>query len=203
MKKLFYGVIVATALSGLYACDDTPDTYGDFSIKPELKTGSAFVSRNTGAEYPLIIAQEFDSTYRYTYDVYDTLKDATGTPILDAGGKLQITTTEGYYYSKTTAHVVVYEKIMFPSYEDIEYDTITLDIYSNSTWRAPMAKAVNWYNNVGNTEKGGGDGTFKFSIKCFNNIVSKNEVEQELLTGDSTVMYRFSFGHYGLKYTGE
>ncbi|MDE6270732.1 MAG: hypothetical protein K2M12_07785, partial [Muribaculaceae bacterium] len=187
----------------VWACDDDPEVYGDFSLKPELKVGAAMVSKNTGAEYQLVVAREYDSTYRYSYNVYDTLKDETGRPILDNGGKLQITTSEAYYYSKRTGHIVEFEKIMFPSYEAIEFDTIRLDIVSNANWRAPMGKAVNWYNNVGNTEKGGGDGTFSFSIKRFNNEVSKNIVEQEIFTSDSLTMYRFTFGHYGLKYKGE
>lgn len=190
-------------MTGLWSCNDEPERYGDFSLKPELKLGSAMVSKNTGAEYGLKVAREYDSTYRYSYNVYDTLKDDAGIPVLDNAGKLQITVSEDFYYSKRTAHVVEYEKIMFPSYEDIEFDTLTLDIFSNSNWRAPMGAPVNWYNNVGNTEKGGGDGTFSFSIKRFNNVVSKNEVQQEIFTNDSLTMYRFSFGHYGLKYTGE
>ena len=203
MRKLIFAALATAAMAGLWSCDSESEVYGDFSLKPELKLGSAMVSKNTGAEYALKVAREFDSTYRYPYNVYDTLMDATGSPILDAAGKLQITVTEEYYLSKRTAHVVEYEKIMFPSYEDIEFDTIRLDIISNSNWRAPMGTPVNWYNNVGNSEKGGGDGTFSFSIKRFNNVVSKNEVSQEIFTNDSLTMYRFTFGHYGLKYTGE
>lgn len=203
MRKLLYVALAAVAVAGIYACDNDPEVYGDFSLKPELKLGKAIVSQNTGAEYPLVIAREFDSTYRYSYEVYDTLKDENGIPVLDNKGKLQITTTEEYYYSKRTGHIVEYEKIMFPSYEDLEFDTVRLDIVSNSNWRAPMGVAVNWYNNVGSTEKGGGDGTFSFSIKRFNNEVSKYEVVQEIFTNDSSAMYRFTFGHYGLKYTGQ
>lgn len=203
MRKLIYAALAAVSLAGFYACDDAPKNPGDFSLKPELRLGTAMVSKNTGSLYPLVVAREFDTTYRYTYDIYDTLKDASGSPILDTQGKLQITVTEGSYFSKVTARCVEFEKVMFPSYEEIEFDTIRLEIMSNANWRAPMGKAVNWYNNVGNTEKGGGDGTFSFSIKRFNNVVSKNEVEQELFTSDSTVMYKFTFGHYGLKYTGE
>ena len=203
MRKLLYVALAAATLAGVYACDNVAENPGDFSLKPELKFGSAMVSKNTGAQYPLVVAREFDSTYRYTYDIYDTLKDANGDPILDAQGKLQITTTEGSYLSKRTAHCIFYEKIMFPSYDDVEFDTIMLDISSNANWKALMGSSVNWYNNVGNTEKGGGDGTFMFSVKQFGNVLSKYEVTQDFYTADSTVMYRMVFGHYGLKYTGE
>ena len=203
MRKLLYITLLGVLIIGISACEDTPENPGDFSLKSELKLGDVLESRTTGAKYPLVVAREFDSTYRYFYEVYDTLKDAAGEPILDSNGKLQITVTEESYLSRRTAHFIEFEKIMFPSYEDVDFDTITLTINSNANWQAPMNVSVNWYNNVDGTSTGGGDGTFKFSVKQFGNVVSKNVAVQEIFTRDSTVMYRFYFGHTGLKYTGE
>lgn len=203
MRKLLLCSLLGATAIGFTACQDDPKNPGDFSLKSELQLAQKMVSKNTGREYPLVVAREFDSTFRYTYEVYDTIKDAAGNPILDDSGKLQIITTEESYLSRRTAHFIEYKKIMFLSYEDVDFDTITLDLKSNANWQAPMDADVNWYKILDGTNKGGGDGTFKISIKQFGNVESNKVAVQEIYSRDSTVMYRFYFGHYGLKYTGE
>ncbi|MDE5596090.1 MAG: hypothetical protein K2I89_11060, partial [Muribaculaceae bacterium] len=152
---------------------------------------------------PLTVARSIDSTYRYSYNVYDTLKDASGEAILDKDGKLQITTTVDYYFSHITAKYVEFERITLPSYVDVELDTFDLEVNSNAKWLAPKIKEdVNWYNVI-STTTGGGDGTLSFTIKQFSGTTSKNIVNQIMLTADSALMYRIQLGHTGLKYTGE
>lgn len=200
MKKLLYLSAVGLVLAGMAACSDEPSNPGDFDLKSELKVMS-MKSITTGAEYPLTVARTIDTTYHYYYEVYDTLKDAAGEPVLDNNGKLQITTEEKFYLSKITAKFVEYEPVTFPSYEGVEYDTIAVALESNANWLAPMGDPVNWYSNVNSSTTGGGDADFTFAIKQFGNQLSKWVVTQDVFTRDSTLMYRFTFLHTGLKYT--
>ncbi|MDE5567251.1 MAG: hypothetical protein K2K00_05160 [Muribaculaceae bacterium] len=202
MKQLFYLSALGLAMAAIASCDNDPTNPGDFNVKSELEIAQ-LRSRVTGESYPLTVARSIDSTYRYSYNVYDTLKDASGEAILDKDGKLQITTTVDYYFSHITAKYVEFERITLPSYVDVELDTFDLEVNSNAKWLAPKIKEdVNWYNVI-STTTGGGDGTLSFTIKQFSGTTSKNIVNQIMLTADSALMYRIQLGHTGLKYTGE
>lgn len=200
MRKLLYCTLVGLAAATIVACEDDPKNPGDFSLETQLKLDGKIVSLNTGAEYPLVVARETDTTYAYHHTLYDTLKDNTGEPILDSKGKLQITERDTVVFSKVTAKFVEYEPVRFPSFKDLTLDTMVLSFSSNATWEAPMNAAVGWYSNVGGTLKGGGDADFKFSVKQFANEMSKHVVTQHIITRDSTKLVRLTFTHSGLKY---
>ena len=203
MKKLLYLSAAALLLGGLAACESEPENPGDYNVKSEL-TVNQITSLVTGDVYPLQVARSIDTTYHYYYNVYDTVKDASGEPILGADGKLQISSEQKYYLSKITAKLVEFDTIFFPSFPDVAVDTLSLSITSNANWLAPEIKnAVTWYANVNASNKGGGDGYFMFSVNQFINVLSRHKVQQDLFTRDSTLMYRFHFRHTGLKYTGE
>lgn len=208
MKQLFYLSALGLAMASLAACENEPSNPGDFSLKSELEIVQVR-SLTTGEVYPLNVVRSIDSTYRYSYNVYDTLKDASGEPILDGAGKLQITTEKAYYNSKVTAKFVEFEPIVFPSYQDIEVDTICIDLRSNANWisdadkMSPSDEAVTWYDVLNSSISGGGDGTMLIGVNRFLGATSRHIKVRQVLTRDSTVMYRFTFKHNGTAYTGE
>ena len=203
MKKLLYISAVGLSLAALSACESEPKNPGDFSVKSEL-TVVDIKSQTTGDVYPLVVARLVDTTYHYYYNVNDTLKDAAGVPVLGPDGNLQITTEEKFYLSKKTAKLTEFEPVIFPSFTDVPYDTLAMNLTSNAAWEAPDPKtAVSWYANVNSSQRGGGDGTIYFSVRQFANKMSKYVVTQDVFTRDSMQMYRFTFRHTGLLYTGE
>lgn len=202
MKKLIYLILTGALLAFVAACENEPENPGDFSIKSELDL-AGLVSENTGTQYTLNVARQADTVYEYFYNVNDTLKDANGEPLVGSDGKLQITTTQKSYFSKKTARLIEYEPILLPSYENLEFDTLSLSFKSNAAWNViELATPVNWYAPVSSYSVGG-DGAFKFSIKKWSGDVSRFVVKQEIMTQDSLVLHRFFFKHSGLKYTGE
>lgn len=208
MKQLFYLSALGLAMASLAACENDPSNPGDFSRKSELEVVQVR-SLTTGEVYPLKVARSIDTTYRYSYNVYDTLKDASGEPILDGAGKLQITTEKAYYNSKVTAKFVEFEPIVFPSYQDIDVDTISIDLNSNANWisdadkMSPLDEEVTWYSVVNSTISGGGDGAMLIGVNRYSASMSRHIKVRQVLTRDSTVMYRLTLKHTGLKYTGE
>lgn len=197
MKKLLY-IAAACLMASVAACEDDPKNPGDFGMKSVLELTN-IRSLTNGQVYPLSVARTIDTTYHYYYNVYDTVKDAEGNPILGTDGKLQISTEEKFYLSKITAKLVEFDTIFFPSFEGVALDTMSLDIKSNANWRAPeLVNAVTWYSVVNASSTGGGDGAFLFSVKQFKNDLSKHIVKQDIFTRDSTLMFRLYFRHYGL-----
>lgn len=203
MKKLLY-LAAATGMIAMFAaCEDELKNPGDFSVKSELEL-TQVRSLSNGHVYPLSVARSIDTTYRYYYTVYDTVKDAEGNPVLGTDGRLQISTEEKYYLSKITAKFVEFDTIFIPSYEDLAVDTLSLDIVSNANWRAPeLTTPVTWYSVVNASSTGGGDGAFLFSVNQFKNEISRHKVQQDLFTRDSTLMFRLHFRHYGLAHNNK
>ena len=202
MKKLIYVILTGAVLAFMAACENEPENPGDFSIKSKLDL-AGLVSQNKGTQYTLSVARQADTTYEYFYNVYDTLKDAQGEPLVGSDGKLQITTTQKSYFSKKTARLIEYEPVLLPSYDDLDFDTLSLSFNSNAAWNViELETPVNWYSPVSSYSVGG-DGAYKFSIKKWSGDVSRYVVKQEIMTQDSMVLHRFFFKHSGLKYTGE
>lgn len=208
MKQLFYLSALGIVMMGLAACEDVAKNPGDFSLKPVLEVVRVR-SLTTGEVYPVKVARSIDSTYRYSYNVYDTLKDESGEPILDNEGKLQISAEERYYNSRTTAKFVELEPIVFPSYSDVAVDTIMIEVASNANWlsdgdrMSPTDEEVTWYNVINSTISGGGDGAMLIGVNKYSAVTSRHVKVRNVLTRDSTVMYRLILKHTGLKYTGE
>ncbi|MCM1067811.1 MAG: hypothetical protein NC418_09600 [Muribaculaceae bacterium] len=209
MKKLLYLSAIGLGVAALASCESEPENPGDFSLKSTLEVVQVR-SLVTGEVYPLTVARSIDSTYRYSYEVYDTVKDpATGEPVLGTDGKLQITSTTEYYNSKTTAKFVEFEPIVFPSYDDVAQDTIQIELASNASWisnadnMSPTNELVTWYSVLNSSSTGGGDGYMLIGVNKFLGGLSRHMKVREVLTRDSTVMYRFTFRHTGMAYTGQ
>ena len=101
MKKLFYALVLMAAGLGFVACDDDEaKNPGDFNLKSTLEMDTKIVSTQ-GFEGQLELLESRDTTYEYQVTKYDTLKDENNKPILDAEGKLQITTETSWGKGRT------------------------------------------------------------------------------------------------------
>ena len=146
MKKLFYALVLMAAGLGFVACDDDEaKNPGDFNLKSTLEMDTKIVSTQ-GFEGQLELLESRDTTYEYQVTKYDTLKDENNKPILDAEGKLQITTETSWVKGGLTAKMHEYKLVTLPS----KADTFTLALKSNARWKAPVPSAggkVQWYYN--------------------------------------------------------
>lgn len=193
MRKLLYCTLVGLSALAIASCEDNPKNPGDYSLQSELEMPQSIISLSKGTVYPLNVVRSTDTTYAYHHTLYDTLKDVSGDPILNAEGKLQITERDTVVMSKVTAKFVEYEPITLQSFEGLEYDTLAIAIRSNANWYAPINDAsIGWYENLNATTKGGGDCDITFRSKG-RAKTSKYVVKQEIHTLDSTKLYRMYF----------
>ena len=201
MKKLFYALVLMAAGLGFVACDDDEaKNPGDFNLKSTLEMDTKIVSTQ-GFECQLELLESRDTTYEYQVTKYDTLKDENNKPILDAEGKLQITTETSWVKGGLTAKMHEYKLVTLPS----KADTFTLALKSNARWKAPVPSAggkVQWYYNynlvTGSTStSGGGDGNVYFRVTRNRNKKRSVEAVQDIMTSDSTVLVRLHFTQSG------
>lgn len=197
MKKTFYFAGVVAALWLVASCESEPKNPGDFSLKSELRLGSAIESMTSGELFPLKVARECDTTYKYQYILKDTLKDDNGDPIIGEGGKLTITDDTVYVLSKIKAHFYEMEPVYLPS----KADTFRIDIASNAFWKAanPKMSGTAWYKNHNSTSTGGGDSEFQFVVQRRRGNKRTELANQYFITSDSTTMYLIPIGQWGEK----
>ena len=195
MKTLFYlPVLLLIAALLVIGCESHPENPGDFSVKCTLEL-TPVVKSLRGVEYPLTQMRSIDSTYRYFYIEEDTLKDASGEPVIDDDGNLIITEDTIYYNSKVTARFTEYALVVLPW----EMDTFEISFKSNALWSAnvPITNSrteSTWFYNYNSTTAGGGDGSVLFRTK--NNTSGRMrgiDAVQEIYSRDSTVMARLHF----------
>ena len=195
MKTLFYlPTLLLTAALLVIGCETHPENPGDFSVKCTLEL-TPVVRSLRGVEYPLTQLRSIDSTYRYFYIEEDTLKDASGEPVIDDDGNLIVKEDTIYYNSKVTARFTEYALVVLPW----EMDTFEISFKSNVLWSAnvPITNSrteSTWYYNYNSTTAGGGDGSVLFRTK--NNTTGRMrglDAVQEIYSRDSTVMARLHF----------
>lgn len=200
MKRLFYAIAVILAV-GVVSCENTPKNPGDFNKACTLQVEGPVVSLKTGKSYPLTIARETDTVYKYLYVLKDTIWDPEDPqkPLLGPDGKPQTIDDSVYIYSKIKARLVEMEPVYLPG----AVDTFSLDIVSNARWRAeaPQAKGkdVQWYFNHNSSTTGGGTSVLQFRTIRNRSNVRPNVMMQQIITSDSSVMYRIPFIQYGEK----
>ena len=200
MKRLFYAIAVILAV-GVVSCENTPKNPGDFSKACTLQIDGPIVSLKTGKSYPLTVARETDTVYKYLYVLKDTVWDEEnpGKPLLGPDGQPQTKDDSVYIYSKIRARLVEMDTVFLPAL----IDTFSLDIVSNARWRAEQpsvkGKDVQWYFNHNSSTTGGGTSVLQFRtiFNMFN--MRTNTMVQQIITSDSTVMYRIPFKQYGLR----
>lgn len=199
MKRIFYAIAVILALGFAVSCEDTPKNPGDFSKKCTLEVTGPVVSLMTGKTYDLKVARETDTVYKYLYVLKDTTFNEDGTPVIGPDGKPYVTDDSVYIFSKIKAKLIEMEPLYLPG----PADTFNLDIRSNARWRAdaPLVKSdqTPWYFNYGSTTTGGGDSHLQFYTKRNRSNVRNFHVVQQIITSDSTIMYRIPVFQYGEK----
>ena len=95
------------------ACEEEAVNPGDFSIPCTIDIDSVMTSVK-GHQITLPPVRTIDTTFRYFYIEEDTLKDDTGTPIIDNEGKLIVKEDTIYYNSKRTARFTEYALELLP-----------------------------------------------------------------------------------------
>lgn len=195
MRKLFYFLLLLGGLTGFYSCEKEATNPGDYNLKSDLRV-LGISTRNLG-DLEMKILRSIDTTYVRFFVTNDTLIDvASGEPILDKDGKLQITKDTTYYEGNITAKFVEIEKVLL----DSPIDTIYVSLESNAKWQAPMPSSggkAQWFF----TQRlaGGGDGTMIASVARNKNYTRSVDAVQYILTSDSTTMYKLVFGQKGEK----
>jgi hypothetical protein len=120
----------------------------------------------------------------------DTLKDASGTPILDGYNKPQVTRDTTYVAGAKTAKYIELEPFVIAAPKG----ELRIDLISNARWQAPspdfMGK-IAWY--LTQTVNGGGSSTIK--VKISNGLAKTRRpilANQFIFTRDSLVMYKMT-----------
>ena len=202
MRSLLLAAVTLIGIGAMVSCDEVAENPGDFSIKSTLEVMPQLTSIH-GDVYDLEVVREIDTTYQYPYTVRDTVKDASGEPVIGPTGEYEITEVTKYYSSKTTARYVEMAPVVLPS----KADTFQITLKSNARWKAPVPSAggkVQWYFNYNvingaTTVSGGGDGTVDFRVARNKNYKRSVQAQQYILTADSTVMYKLVFVQKGEK----
>ena len=200
MKKTLPTMLCATCLLLCTACEeDALNTYGDYSIRPQLKLLPEVVSIH-GESYPLVVSRMVDTTYRYFRTEEDTVKNVEGNPLLDSNGNLQFV-YDTIWYSGTTGRFTEYEPVILPP----QADTFTIALHSNAQWKAPVPSAggkVQWFYNYNirtgaTSTAGGGDGYVDFRVSRNRNYRRSITAIQDIYTNDSSAFVRLHFVQQG------
>lgn len=193
MKRIIFAIWGFLSLGMVLSCNNEPDNPGDFSKECTLDIPGPLVSLTNGRTYPLDVARSTDTVYRYLFVVKDTVFDESGKPLIGSDGKIVTQNRNVYVNSKITARLVEMKPIGLP----VDADTFTLDINSNAKWLAAQPQATGtdpqWYFNYGNTTTGGGDSRMQFRITAHESNLQSALVWQQIITSDSSVMYRIPF----------
>lgn len=189
MKKPLWLVGAALIAGAFTACDNTPENPGDFSLRSELTLGERFVSlSHPERSYELEVAGTRDTVYKYPYQIMDTLfeysadgKDSTY--VYGPDGKVIVNVIDTFNLSTKTATLIEYKPITIESMSD----TITVNIYSNSVWRAKLPEHnPKFLSNWNSTEMGFGDGVFGLASSR-NRKKTIGPALQTIITQDSMV----------------
>lgn len=188
MKKIHLLAVVLISIFVLGSCDDKVVNPGDFTQKSELEIVQVYDT--AGNKYPISVLRTIDTTYMYPNVKLDTLKDASGTPILDAYNKPQVTRDTTYVAGKKTAKYVVLSPIAIAAPKG----ELRIDLVSNARWQAPSPDfkgKIAWY--LTQTVNGGGSSTIK--VKISNGLAKARRpilANQFIFTRDSLVMYKLT-----------
>jgi hypothetical protein len=196
MRKLLYLTLVLGA-AGIYSCDDDagPDgNYGDSSIRPAMELNSFYCKADPSKVYTLTVdpTQPTDTTYIYSYEAKDTVKDANGNPVIGSNGQLQIN-THTVEYKGMTAKYVVYEPIEMPALPTVTTaaaDTFIMRAVTNSHWSSSVAGGRTGLSMVNGSGAGDSDVSFRITK---NTSKSARTRYAYIYTSDSTVMHKLTF----------
>lgn len=189
MFKLSHLLLIIMAITLLCGCEQKYENPGDFNLKSSLEIIQIYDT--LGNTFPFEVLRSIDTTYLYPRITRDTLKDASGNPILDNQNKLQITIDTAYVPGKKTARYIELDTIVIGSARN----ELHIDLKTNARWQAPtpnFGTKVPWY--VTQTGVGGGDGTIKAKISL--GLATKRRpvlAKQFIFTQDSLVMYKLMF----------
>ena len=197
MKRLFYSIAAVLALGMIVACENEPKNPGDFNKACTLDVAGPVVSLKTGKTYELKVARETDTVYKYLYVLKDTMLDDAGKPIIGSNGQPITKDDSVYIYSKIKARLIEMEPLYLPG----AADTFCVDINSNARWLAPApilpGDISPWIFNHNSSTTGGGDSQLLWrTIRNRSNTRSTTAMQQ-IITSDSTVMYRIPIKQYG------
>lgn len=199
MKRFFYAIAVLLATGLVISCENEPKNPGDFSKECTLSIEGPIVSLVTGKSYSMKVARETDTVYRYLYVIKDTVFDDAGKPVLGPDGQPLASVDSVYINSKIKARLIEMEPVYLPALAD----TFSIDIHSNARWlaAAPTAKdgETLWFFNHNSSTTGGVDSWLQFRTIRNRSNVRPNVMWQQVITSDSTIMYRIPFMQYGQK----
>lgn len=195
MKRLKNMFLLLLVLWNLSSCEEKITNPGDFSLRSELSIIS--VADTLGNQYPIEILRTIDTTYMYSRIVKDTLKDASGKPILDALNKPQWKNDTIKYAGPKTAKYVELKPIVLVSTKN----QIKIEIASNSRWQAPtpnFGSKIPWYVTKSNI--GGGSSIILADIKYAGLATTRRPVlaVQYIYTRDSLTLYKLVFNQKAL-----
>lgn len=182
-------ILIFMALAILSSCEEKIENPGDFSVKSQLEVVQVYDS--LGTVYPVEVLRSIDTTYMYPKVTRDTLKDASGKPILNAESKLQITLDTTYVAGSKTARFVELKTIVLNNAKS----ALRIDLKTNARWQAPspnFGSKIAWYLTL--TSNGGGDAVIK--TKVLLGLATKRRpvlAQQYIYTRDSLVMYKLTF----------
>lgn len=199
MKRLIYFIATLIALGAVMSCDNDPKNPGDFSKTCTLDITGPVVSLKTGKTYDLKVARETDTVYKYLYVLKDTVLDENGKPVIGPDGQPIAEDDSVYIYSKIKARLVELEPLYLPG----GADTFLIDIASNARWLAPApalpSDITPWIYNHNSSTTGGGDSQLMWRTTRNRNNTRTTTAMQQIITSDSTIMYRIPIRQYGEK----
>ncbi len=187
MKKAYLIIILFALIT--YSCEKPITNPGDFSIPVELSVVEVFDT--LGNNYKVEVIRTIDTTYMYTRVLKDTLKDASGKPILDEQNRYQISEKQEEYAGTITGKLYELKPIVLESARTL----LKIKIMSNARWQAPIPDfegKIAWFRTQ--TNAGGGDAEIKVEVS--RGLLNNRRpilANQYIFSRDSTVMVKMSF----------
>ena len=195
MKRIKNIFLLLLVLWNLSSCEEKITNPGDFSLRSELSLVS--IADTFGNQYPIEISRTIDTTYVYSRIVKDTLRDASGKPILDAQNKPQVKNDTIKYPGSKTARYVELKTILLASSKN----QLKIEVASNARWVAPtpsFGTKIPWY--ITKTNIGGGSSIILADIKYAGLATARRPVlaVQYIYTRDSLTLYKLVFNQKAL-----
>jgi len=186
IKILVATLLFATIVS---SCDDKSHNFSDPDVKSELNVIQ--VKDTLGTIYPLTVLRSFDTVFMNMRIKLDTLKDATGKPILNDQNKPQVTRDTIYTPRNKTSKYIELDTILLNSPKN----EVQIKLESNARWQAPaptFSSSIAWFQ----TQNVNGGGSSIIKVKVLTGLPTKRRpilANQTIYSRDSLVMYKLTF----------
>ncbi len=189
MKKIKFLVTAILCVLIASSCDDKSQNFGDPTVKSELELLQ--INDTLGNTYPINVLRSIDTVFKNIRIKLDTLKDASGKPILSADNKLQISRDTIFVPRNKTSKYIEIDTILvvYPKNE------VQIKLQSNARWQAP---APNFYGKIAwfQPQNVNGGGTATIKVKVLAGLTNNRRTilaSQYIYTRDSLTMYKITF----------